>query len=259
MDCQDPASWGPGLDEAVNVLSRGGLVVVPTDTVYGLAAEAFTPAAVAALAQTTGRAAGTPPAVLVPDRRTVDGLCADVSEPARALLEAFWPGALTVVLHAQPSLAWDLGDDGGTVAVRMPDHPAALTLLRRTGPLAVTGAHRAGGEPARRLADVLPDVGPAQLALDAGELPPAERSTVVDATGPVPRLLRVGALGLASLREVTDVLDLDGSSGEARPAAEPSSATEPAAPSSATEPAAPSSATEPAAPSSATEPAEPLP
>ncbi|WP_225753810.1 L-threonylcarbamoyladenylate synthase [Actinotalea sp. Marseille-Q4924] len=212
MDSRDAGSWGPGLDEAVNVLRRGGLVVVPTDTVYGLAAEAFTPLAVAALRDATGRPAGVPPAVLVPDQRTVDGLCADVPAPARALLEAFWPGALTLVLHAQPSLAWDLGDDGRTVAVRMPDHPAALALLRRTGPLAVTGAHRTGTPASGRLDDAL-DVGAAQLALDAGELAGGEPSTVVDATGPVPRLLRAGAVGLDALRRVTPVLDLDGAGG----------------------------------------------
>lgn len=213
MDCRDPASWGPGLDEAVNVLGRGGLVVVPTDTVYGLAAEPFTPPAVAALADATGRAPGVPPAVLVPDLRTVDGLCADLSGPARALLDAFWPGRLTLVLHAQPSLAWDLGDDGGTVAVRMPDHPAALALLRRTGPLALTGAHAPGAAPPRVVEDALHLAG-AQLALDAGELPPGERSTVVDATGAVPRLLRPGAVDLAALRAVTKVLDVDGTPGE---------------------------------------------
>lgn len=213
MDCRDPASWGPGLDEGVNVLRRGGLVVVPTDTVYGLAAEAFTPEAVEALAAATGRPAGVPPAVLVPDPRTVVGLCADVSDPARALVEAFWPGPLTLVLHAQPSLAWDLGDDGRTVAVRMPDHPVALALLRRTGPLAVTGAHGTGEAPSGRLTEVLGLVDAAQLALDAGDLPAAERSTVVDATGPVPRLLRAGAVSLASLRDVTDVLDADGDPG----------------------------------------------
>jgi tRNA threonylcarbamoyl adenosine modification protein (Sua5/YciO/YrdC/YwlC family) len=239
MDCREPASWGPALDEAVNVLGRGGLVVVPTDTVYGLAAEAFTPDAVAALAAATQKPDGVPPAVLVPDARTVDGLCADVPDAARALLAAFWPGRLTLVLHAQPSLAWDLGDDGRTVAVRMPDHPAALALLRRTGPLAVTGAHGAGQSPPSRADGVLPGAGGVQLVLDAGELPVAGRSTVLDATGPVPRLLRAGAIGLDELRAVTGVLDLDGSSGvddapadapaeaEPPPAAEPASATEP--------------------------------
>ncbi|MBC7291818.1 MAG: threonylcarbamoyl-AMP synthase [Actinotalea sp.] len=210
MDCRDPASWGPALDEAVNVLGRGGLVVVPTDTVYGLAAEPFTPEAVAALGEAAGRPAGVPPPVLVPDPRTIEGLCADVTPAARALVEAFWPGPLTLVLHAQPSLAWDLGGDGATVAVRMPDHPAALALLRRTGPLAVTGAHPVGAAPSGRFEEVLAHGAAAQLALDAGDLPASQRSTVVDATVPVPRLLRAGAVDLVALRAVTAVLDLDG-------------------------------------------------
>lgn len=221
MDCREPASWGPGLDEAVNVLRRGGLVVVPTDTVYGLAAEPFTPDAVAALAAATDRPTGVPPAVLVPDARTVDGLCADVSDAARALVAAFWPGPLTLVLAAQPSLAWDLGDDGRTVAVRMPDHPAMAALLRRTGPLAVTGAHRTGQVASGRLAEVLDELEDAQLALDAGDLPTGERSTVVDATVPVPRLLRPGAVSLTALRAVTEVLDVDGSAGDVTPEVTP--------------------------------------
>nr|WP_297427128.1 L-threonylcarbamoyladenylate synthase [uncultured Actinotalea sp.] len=250
MDCREPASWGPALDEAVHVLGRGGLVVVPTDTVYGFAAEAFTPDAVASLAAATQKPDGVPPAVLVPDARTVDGLCTDVPDAARALLAAFWPGRLTLVLHAQPSLAWDLGDDGRTVAVRMPDHPAALALLRRTGPLAVTGAHGAGQSPPRRAEDVLPGAGGVQLVLDAGELAQAERSTVLDATGAVPRLLRAGAIGLDELRAVTDVLDLDGIPGTVDrssdvPAAEQPPATEPHPPVQPQPPAASASGAEP--------------
>lgn len=133
MDCTDPATWGPAIDEAVHVLARGGLVVLPTDTVYGIAADAFSPPAVAALLAAKGRGRQMPPPVLVPDVRTVDGLCDAVPDAARDLMTAFWPGALTVICRAQPSLAWDLGETRGTVAVRMPDHPAALAVLRRTG------------------------------------------------------------------------------------------------------------------------------
>ena len=125
LDCTDPATWGPALDEAVHTLGRGGLVVLPTDTVYGIAADAFTPPAVAALLAAKGRGRQMPPPVLVPDVRTLDGLCQDVSDEARALVDAFWPGGLTLICRAQPSLAWDLGETHGTVAVRMPDHPAA--------------------------------------------------------------------------------------------------------------------------------------
>lgn len=184
MDCTDPATWGPAIDEAVHVLARGGLVVLPTDTVYGIAADAFSPPAVAALLAAKGRGRQMPPPVLVPDVRTVDGLCDAVPDAARDLMTAFWPGALTVICRAQPSLAWDLGETRGTVAVRMPDHPAALAVLRRTGPLAVSSANRTG-RPAALTADEARDqLGDAVgLYLDGGPAPGGVASTIVDATG----------------------------------------------------------------------------
>lgn len=203
VDCTDAATWGPALDEGVNVVSRGGLVVLPTDTVYGVGADAFSPAAVAALLAAKGRGRQMPPPVLVPSPGTVDGLCADVSDNARALMAAFWPGALTVICRAQPSLAWDLGDTGGTVAVRMPDHPAALALLRRTGPLAVSSANRTGSPAAMSAVEARDQLGSAvTLYLDGGPAPGGVASTIVDATGPVLRVVRAGAIDLAALRAV---------------------------------------------------------
>jgi len=203
VDCTDPATWGPALDEAVNVVARGGLVVLPTDTVYGIGADAFSPAAVAALLAAKGRGRQMPPPVLVPSPATVDGLCTDVSDDARALMAAFWPGALTVICRAQPSLAWDLGDTGGTVAVRMPDHPAALALLRRTGPLAVSSANRTGSPAAMSAADAREQLGAAvALYLDGGPAPGGVASTIVDATAAEPRVVRVGAIDLEALRAV---------------------------------------------------------
>ncbi|NLF06286.1 MAG: L-threonylcarbamoyladenylate synthase, partial [Actinomycetales bacterium] len=144
LDASDPQAWGPAVDEAVNAVARGGLVVLPTDTVYGIGADAFTPEAVAALLAAKGRGRQMPPPVLVGDVRTLDGLARDVPDGVRALVERFWPGGLTVICRAQPSLAWDLGETHGTVALRQPDHPAALALLARTGPLAVSSANRTG-------------------------------------------------------------------------------------------------------------------
>lgn len=196
LDCRDPERWGPALDEAVHALRRGELVVLPTDTGYGVAADAFDPRATAALGTAKGRPAGTPLGVLVADSRTLDGLCADVAEPARALVGELWPGPLTVVCRAQPSLAWDLGDTAGTVAVRVPAHPAALALLRRTGPLAVTGAHPPGGRPSADVDAARRGVGQAvRICLDAGPVGVVP-STVVDATTGVLRLVRAGALDL---------------------------------------------------------------
>jgi L-threonylcarbamoyladenylate synthase len=96
-DATDPATWGPAIDEAVRAISRGDLVVFPTDTVYGIAADAFTPSAVQALLDAKGRGRQMPPPVLMPDARTLDGLATDVPASARALAEAFWPGGLTLI------------------------------------------------------------------------------------------------------------------------------------------------------------------
>ncbi|MDD9206030.1 L-threonylcarbamoyladenylate synthase, partial [Georgenia sp. 10Sc9-8] len=141
------------MDEAVHALGRGALVVLPTDTVYGIAADAFQPRAVELLLRTKGRGRQMPPPVLVGDPATLDGLAVDVPEAVRGMVTEHWPGPLTVVCRAQPSLAWDLGDTGGTVALRMPDDEVALALLRRTGPLAVSSANLSGRGAATTVAE----------------------------------------------------------------------------------------------------------
>ncbi|HEY3436662.1 MAG TPA: L-threonylcarbamoyladenylate synthase [Actinotalea sp.] len=207
LDCTSPATWGPALDEAVNALSRGGLVVLPTDTVYGIGADAFSPPAVGALLAAKGRGRQMPPPVLVPDLRTLDGLCEDVPAAVRDLVSAFWPGGLTVICRAQPSLAWDLGETRGTVAVRMPDHPAALALLRRTGPLAVSSANRTGSPAAVTAQDALDQLGASvQVYLDAGRAPGGVASTIVDATSGSLVLVRAGAISLEQLTTVAEVV-----------------------------------------------------
>jgi tRNA threonylcarbamoyl adenosine modification protein (Sua5/YciO/YrdC/YwlC family) len=207
MDCTDPATWGPAIDEAVHALARGGLVVLPTDTVYGIGADAFTPPAVAALLAAKGRGRQMPPPVLVPDALTLDGLCVDVPDEVRALVEAFWPGGLTVICRSQPSLAWDLGETRGTVAVRMPDHPAALALLRRTGPLAVSSANLSGEPAALTAADAERQLGASvQVYLDGGPVPGGVASTIVDATDGL-RVVRAGAISAERLREVVPALE----------------------------------------------------
>jgi L-threonylcarbamoyladenylate synthase len=206
IPASDPTTWGPALDEAVNVLSRGGLVVLPTDTVYGIAADAFTPPAVQALLDAKGRGRQMPPPVLIPDVRTLDGLATDVPVGARALAEAFWPGGLTLIVRAQPSLAWDLGETHGTVALRVPDHETALALLRRTGPLAVSSANTTGSPAAVTAEQAFDQLGESvAVYLDGGDAPGQVASTIVDATGPTLRLVRAGALTLEQLCEITPV------------------------------------------------------
>lgn len=206
-DATDPATWGPAIDEAVNVVGRGELVVLPTDTVYGIGADAFDPRAVQALLDAKGRGRQMPPPVLIPDVRTLDALATDVPDAVHALAEAFWPGGLTVILRAQPSLAWDLGETHGTVALRMPDHPVALALLRRTGPLAVSSANLTGHPAATTAAEAYRQLGArVPVFLDGGDAPGGVASTIVDATGDVLRIVRPGALDVATLAAVAPVM-----------------------------------------------------
>lgn len=202
--CLDPNSWGPSLDAAVDAVQRGALVVLPTDTVYGLGANAFNADAVESLLAAKGRDRQSPPPVLIPNIRTVDGLGRDMSDAARALMEHFWPGALTVIVHAHLSLAWDLGDTQGTVALRMPDHAAALALLERTGPLAVSSANVTGQAAATSALEAKQQLGESvRVYLDGGAAPGGIASTIVDATDPAGlRVVRQGAITNAHLVDV---------------------------------------------------------
>ncbi len=215
-DCTDPVQRAAGVAEATAALGKGELAVIPTDTVYGVAADAFSPAAVAALLAAKGRGRASPPPVLVGSVRAAAALVADLSTSAKDLIDEFWPGALTLVMPANRSLAWDLGDTKGTVAVRMPLHPVALDLLRETGPLAVSSANRTGLAPATTAADAAAALGDAvAVYLDAGPCPGDVPSTIVDLTGPVPRLLRQGAISAARLRRVIALTaGEDGAEGE---------------------------------------------
>jgi len=205
-DVTDPQTRAGALNAAAAVVRRGGLVVMPTDTVYGIGADAFSPTGVAALLAAKGRGRGQPPPVLIADARAVLGLAREVSADAQALTEAFWPGPLTLVVTAQPGLTWDLGDTGGTVALRVPDHDVARALLQRTGPMAVSSANLSGAPPATTADDARAQLGGrAEVYLDAGPTPGDAPSTIVDAR--TLRILRHGVLDLAALREVADVVD----------------------------------------------------
>lgn len=150
-DCNDATDRKTGLREAASAVRRGELVVLPTDTLYGIGADAFSPEAVQDLLAAKGRGRGMPTPVLIGSPNTLHGLVTDFSEQAWELVDAFWPGALTLVARHQPSLAWDLGDTQGTVAVRMPLHPVAIELLTEVGPMAVSSANLTG-HPAPRTA-----------------------------------------------------------------------------------------------------------
>jgi L-threonylcarbamoyladenylate synthase len=195
------------VEAAALAVQQGDLIVFPTDTVYGVGADAFDPVAVRGLLAAKGRGRDMPPPVLVSSATTLDALAVRVPGYARALVEEFWPGPLTLVCHQQSSLQWDLGDTRGTVAVRMPDHEVALAILERTGPLAVSSANKTG-MPAATDADQAVEMLGEDVAVvvDAGESPGGEASTIVDVTGSQGRVLRRGALDLSTLNAVLEPL-----------------------------------------------------
>jgi tRNA threonylcarbamoyl adenosine modification protein (Sua5/YciO/YrdC/YwlC family) len=202
-DCTDPEQRAAGLDAAAAAIARGQLVLLPTDTVYGVGADAFSPPAVAGLLAAKNRGRAMPVPVLVGEASTLAGLTVRVPAAATRLAEAFWPGGLTLVVEHAPSLAWDLGDAEGTVAVRLPDDDVARELLRRTGPLAVSSANRSGRPAATTAQEAVAQLGEhAAVVLDGGPRAGSAASTIVDCTGAVPRVLRVGAVPVDRLREV---------------------------------------------------------
>ncbi len=201
-DCSKPERRRDGLTAAAGAVRAGQLVVLPTDTVYGLGCDAFNSAAVRSLLSAKGRTSSMPAPVLVGSWRTIDGLVSVVPMAARRLIEAFWPGGLSLVLPHAPSLAWELGDTKGTVMLRMPLHPVAIELLRDVGPMAVSSANRSGSPPAATMDEARVQLGQSvAVYLDGGPSGEPVASTIVDLTGE-PRILRQGAVSAAALAEV---------------------------------------------------------
>jgi tRNA threonylcarbamoyl adenosine modification protein (Sua5/YciO/YrdC/YwlC family) len=171
------------------------LVVVPTDTVYGLACDAFSHEGVTKLLAAKGRDRQAPPPVLIGNAAALEGLAQDIPQLAHKLAETFWPGALTMILKAQPSLTWDLGETKGTVALRMPDHKIALALLQETGPLAVSSANLTGEPAATTCQQAEKALGAkVKIYLDGGASPKGEASTMVDMTSLVDTVSESGQI-----------------------------------------------------------------
>lgn len=208
-DCTDATERKTGLREAAAAVRRRELVVLPTDTVYGVGADAFSREAVHDLLDAKGRGRHMPSPVLVGSPNTLHGLVTDFSELAWELVDAFWPGALTLVARHQPSLTWDLGETRGTVAVRMPLHPVAIELLSEFGPMAVSSANLTG-RPSPQTCDAAQEMlgDDVSVYLDGGPTPDAVPSSIVDVTGKVPVLLRAGAIGAEELRKVVPDLEV---------------------------------------------------
>ena len=203
LDCHDPETRETALTAAHQALEAGECVVLPTDTVYGIGADAFSPHAVTVLLAAKGRNRTMPPPVLIGRMAVMDALATEIPEEAQTLAEAFWPGGLTLILQAQPSLAWDLGETRGTVALRMPADDLALDLLGRTGPLAVSSANRTGLEAATTAEQAKDMLGEAvALYLADGDRSSSRPSTIVDCTVSPAKVVRDGAITLQELRAV---------------------------------------------------------
>ena len=201
--CSTDEGREAGLKAAVDAVEAGRLVVLPTDTVYGLGCDAFNNQAVASLLRAKHRGPYMPVPVLVGSWTTVDGLVREHTAAGRALVEAFWPGGLSLVVNQAPSLPWNLGDTRGTVMLRMPLHPIAIELLRRTGPMAVSSANISGQEPALTAVRAKQQLGAeAAVYLDGGRATIGKPSTIVDLSGHEARILREGAITAEQIGEV---------------------------------------------------------
>lgn len=211
FECGDPDVRDDAIQTAAHSVASGELVVLPTDTVYGVGADAFDAVAVNDLLRAKGRGRDMPVPVLVGSWSTIEGLVSAVDARMRLLIEAFWPGGLTLVVRHAQSLSWDLGDADGTVAVRMPLHPVAIELLEKTGPMAVSSANKSGHPAAQTAAEAQAQLGEdVAVYLEDGPVTVGIASTIVDVTGPRPKVLRAGAVSEQALREVVpDIIGLE--------------------------------------------------
>jgi tRNA threonylcarbamoyl adenosine modification protein (Sua5/YciO/YrdC/YwlC family) len=206
LDCRDPQTRSAAITAAIDTVKSGRLIVLPTDTVYGIGADAFDSRAVAGLLAAKGRGRDMPVGVLVGSWHTISGLVYAVPDAAHELIRAFWPGALSLVVQQAPSLQWDLGDARGTVMLRMPLQPVALEVLSKTGPMAVSSANISGQPAATTAAEAQQQLGDlVDVYLDGGPSEQQAASTIVDLTAATPRLLREGPISAQRIAEVLGV------------------------------------------------------
>lgn len=202
-NCLDPQVRDDAVRAAADAVRAGRCVVLPTDTVYGIGCDAFNNDAVATLLATKRRGPDMPVPVLVGSWSTIQGLVREFSDTAKTLVEAFWPGGLSIVVPEAPSLPWNLGDTRGTVLLRMPNQPLALELLQETGPMAVSSANISGNPPAQTAAEAKAQFGDAiSVYLDGGEAEVGTPSTIIDISKPQPVILREGAIPVERIGEV---------------------------------------------------------
>ncbi|MCG2767265.1 MAG: threonylcarbamoyl-AMP synthase [Anaerolineae bacterium] len=199
-----PSTDEKTLEEAAGILRAGGLVVIPTDTVYGVAGNAYLPEAVERIYHVKERPKDKAIPLLLADSEQVQDVASDIPPEACRLMEAFWPGGLTIILPKRPRLPDVVTAGGATVALRMPDHPFVLALIRALGaPLAVTSANVSGHPPATTANEAVDELrGRVALIVDGGMCSGGVPSTVLDLTVSPPRVLREGAVSLGEIWRV---------------------------------------------------------
>lgn len=208
--CEDREQHTAGINAAVEAVRAGELVVMPTDTLYGLGCNAFDNEAVAQLLAAKQRGRDMPIAVLVGSWSTVQGLVREFPEQTKTLIEAFWPGGLSLIVPQAPSLPWDLGDTRGTVMLRMPLHPVAIEILREVGPMAVSSANISGQQSPTSITEAERQLGrKVKVYLDDGDSELGQASTIVDLSGPAPVVLREGAISTEHIAEVLELAPED--------------------------------------------------
>ncbi len=205
-DCTTEAGLTEGIQAATEAVRAGRLVVTPTDTVYGIGCDAFNIPAVEALLRAKHRGPDMPVPVLVGSWTTIEGLVLEHTAAGRELVEAFWPGGLSLVVKQAPSLPWNLGDTRGTVMLRMPLHPVAIALLQQTGPMAVSSANISGQDPALNVIRAKQQLGrEVSVYLDGGTATVGKPSTIIDLSTGRPQILREGAIPAEKLASVLGV------------------------------------------------------
>lgn len=199
-----PSTDEKTLEEAAGILRAGGLVVIPTDTVYGVAGNAYLPEAVERIYHVKERPKDKAIPLLLADSEQVQEVASDIPPEACRLMEAFWPGGLTIILPKSPRLPDVVSAGGATVALRTPDHPFVLALIRALGaPLAVTSANVSGHPPATTANEAVDELrGRVALIVDGGMCSGGVPSTVLDLTVSPPRVLREGAVSLGEIWRV---------------------------------------------------------
>ncbi|MES9210030.1 L-threonylcarbamoyladenylate synthase [Cutibacterium acnes] len=212
LDVANPDSCEDALEQAADAIADGECIVLPTDTVYGIGADALNALAVQRLLNAKERGRDMPPPVLVSDSVALPALCQHIPAGAKALAEKYWPGGLTLVLRAQESLGMDLGETNGTLAVRVPDQDQTRELLRMTGPLAVSSANKSGHLAALTAQEAADQLGvEVAVYLDAGPSRVGESSTIIDFVSTTDgKVVRQGALSLEAIHEVApDVIGME--------------------------------------------------